>query len=182
MSLMMEKRERVSKIIFFIFLIMLLFILLQLLSPVFLQKDTYTDLHGTVGIIDNLERIDSLSFPWNIPYFLGDLLCHQKPDRSFFLNGNQMSFCSRCTAIWFGIAIGLAIMLYYQIDLNERFMLLIILSLIPIGIDGTGQLLGFWESTNLSRVITGLIIGVPVGSAIGIIIDELKTLIKSKTN
>jgi len=178
---MMEKREKVSKTICFVFIIMFLFILLQILAPVFLQKDTITDLQGSVGIIDNLERIDSMSFPLNIPYFLGDLLCHQKPGRSFFLNGNQMPFCSRCTAIWFGIALGIGIMLYYQIQLNEKFMLLIIMSLIPIGIDGTGQLLGFWESTNLNRVITGLIIGVPVGSAISIIFDELKTLLKSKT-
>jgi len=177
----MEKREKVSKTICFVFIIMFLFILLQILAPVFLQKDTITDLQGSVGIIDNLERIDSMSFPLNIPYFLGDLLCHQKPGRSFFLNGNQMPFCSRCTAIWFGIALGIGIMLYYQIQLNEKFMLLIIMSLIPIGIDGTGQLLGFWESTNLNRVITGLIIGVPVGSAISIIFDELKTLLKSKT-
>jgi uncharacterized membrane protein len=179
---MMERRERVSKTIAIVFLIMFLFTLLQFLAPFFIAEGTITDLHGTVGIIDNQKTFDTLSFPWNIPYIFGDLLCHQKPERSFFLNGNQMPFCSRCTAIWVGLTIGLTLMLFYVIELNERFMAIVILSLVPIGIDGIGQLLGFWESTNLIRVITGLIVGVPVGCAIGVIIDELKSLLKSKTS
>ena len=178
---MMERREGVSKTITIVFLIMFLFTFIQFVSPLLIQEGTITDLDGSVGIIDNSEIIDSLSFPLNIPYFLGDLLCHQKLERSFDLNGNQMPFCSRCTAIWVGLVIGLAIMLVYTIELNERFMTIIIISLIPIAIDGTGQLLGFWESTNFSRVITGLIIGIPMGCAIGIIIDELKFLLKLKT-
>lgn len=35
----------------------------------------------------------------------------------------------------------------------------LIIALIPIGIDGTGQLIGLWESTNLSRLVTGAIAG-----------------------
>jgi len=57
--------------------------------------------------------------------------------------------------------------------------------LVPIGIDGIGQLFGFWESTNIMRVTTGLIIGVCCGISIGIIIDEIKTFIpfkKTKSN
>lgn len=179
---MMERREGVSKTIIIIFFIMALFAVIQFITPFFIEEGSITDLHGSVGIIDNQQFHDSIGFPLNIPYILGDMLCHQKPERSFFLNGNQMPFCSRCTAIWVGLAIGLAVMIGYTIELNERFMAIIIMSLIPIGIDGTGQLLGFWESTNLSRVITGLIIGVPVGCAIGVIIDEMKSLLKSKTN
>lgn len=178
----MERRERVSKTMTIIFLVMFLFAFIQFAAPFFIPENTIDDLHGSVGMIDNQETLDSISFPWNIPYVFGDLLCHQKPERSFFINGNQMPFCSRCAAIWVGLAIGLAVMLVYTIELNERFMVLIILSLIPIGIDGTGQLLGFWESTNLSRVITGLIIGIPVGCAIGVIVDEVKSLGKSKTS
>ena len=38
----------------------------------------------------------------------------------------------------------------------------LILAIVPIGIDGTGQLLGFWESTNLIRAITGGIVGIAI--------------------
>jgi uncharacterized membrane protein len=84
-----------------------------------------------------------------------------------------MPFCSRCTAIWIGIAIGLGFLILYKIPLNEKFLILIILGIFPIGVDGIGQLLGFWESTNVMRVITGSIVGIVCGLAIGLIIDEV---------
>jgi len=64
----------------------------------------------------------------------------------------------------------------YVIELNEKFLVAIILSFIPIGVDGIGQLFGFWESTNLVRILTGLPAGIICGIAIGIIIDELRTI------
>jgi uncharacterized membrane protein len=178
----MEKRGRVSKPLLFLFLLFFLFSLLQSLSPFFLPSGEYTNFSGIVGISDNDHIIKTIPFPWDLVYKFGDRLCHQKPERSFFINGNQMSFCSRCTAIWIGITFGLGIMLFFQVSLDNRFIYLILLSLIPIGMDGTGQLLGFWESTNIIRVITGLIIGIPVGIALGIIVDEIRFLYKSKTN
>ncbi|MBI5046970.1 DUF2085 domain-containing protein [Candidatus Micrarchaeota archaeon] len=39
----------------------------------------------------------------------------------------------------------------------------LILALVPMGIDGTFQLFGFWESTNLMRMITGGIAGIGSG-------------------
>ena len=168
----MKKKEKNSKIItsifFFIFLI---WILLQIISPVITQKNTIDNLSGTTGIKDHEEI--SNTFPFNFIYSSGDYLCHQKSERSLYINGNQLPFCSRCTAIWIGIAIGLGIMIFYSIPLNNKFLMIIILGIIPLGIDGVGQLLGFWESTNLIRFITGSITGIVCGLAIGIIIDEI---------
>ncbi len=179
---MMEKREKVSKSILVIFLILLLFTLLQFLSPFYLPSNSFTDLDGLVGVEDNQDKIDQMPFPWNVAYLFGDRLCHQKQGRSFILNDNQMPFCSRCTAIWVGITIGLAAVLWYRFELNSFFLMIILFSLIPIGVDGIGQLIGFWESTNSTRVLTGLIVGLPVGISLGIIIDEIKILYKSKIN
>jgi uncharacterized membrane protein len=67
-------------------------------------------------------------------------------------------------------------MVLYTVELHEKFLVAIILSLIPIGVDGTGQLFGFWESTNLVRILTGLPAGIICGIAIGVIIDELRTI------
>lgn len=39
----------------------------------------------------------------------------------------------------------------------------LIIALIPLGIDGTFQMFGFWESTNLMRMITGSIAGIAAG-------------------
>jgi uncharacterized membrane protein len=57
--------------------------------------------------------------------------------------------------------------------LDNKILLIIILGLLPIGFDGIGQLLNFWESTNLIRFLTGLLTGFISGLIIGIIIDEI---------
>jgi len=170
----MEKREKsFSFIIFLFFILFLLWILLQFFAPVFLPNNSVRDLSGIVGVSDNEETIEKMQFPLNIVYSFGDRLCHQKAERSFFINGNQMPFCSRCTGIWLGLAIGLGFMVFYKIVPDEKFLILIIIGIVPIAIDGFGQLLHLWESTNIVRLITGLIAGIVTGLAIGIIIDEL---------
>ncbi len=177
----MERRGKSSSLIICIFFIpFFIWILLQFLAPFAFPYSTINDLSGQTAISDNEKLIDSMPFPWNSVYSCGDRLCHQKAERSFFLNDNQMPFCSRCTAIWLGLAIGLGFMVIYKIELNEKFLYLIFIGLIPIGIDGLGQLFGFWESTNAIRLITGLLVGIVCGIAIGIIIDEIKSLVKEK--
>jgi uncharacterized membrane protein len=39
-------------------------------------------------------------------YLVGGFLCHQRPERSFFLWGSQMPVCARCTGIYFAAALG----------------------------------------------------------------------------
>jgi uncharacterized membrane protein len=173
----MQRRAKCFRSVIFIFFVLFsLWILLQLLAPLALPKGSVSDLSGLVAISDNEDTINDMGFPWDFVYSAGDRLCHQKAERSFFINDNQMPFCSRCTAIWLGLAIGLGFMVFYKIQLNEKFLFAIILSLVPIGVDGIGQLFGFWESTNIIRVITGLLIGVVCGVALGVIVDEVKTI------
>lgn len=176
----MERRERLSKILIIFFVIFLAWALMQFLTPLFLPSNSISDLTGSVGVLDNENSINRMSFPANFIYSAGDRMCHQKSERSFYLNGNQMPFCSRCTAIWLGLAIGLGSMLLYKIELDERFLFVILIGLVPIGIDGIGQRLGFWESTNLIRSITGILTGVVCGIAIALIITEIKEIKKRK--
>lgn len=171
----MEKREKLSKTITVVFTVFLIWSLLNIIAPVVLPNGSVQDLNGYAGTADNEEAFENMAVPWNFVYGCGDRLCHQKAERSFFLNENQMPFCGRCTAIWFGLVIGLGIMLFYRIELDEKFLLLMFLGIIPIGIDGIGQLLEFWESTNLMRVLTGLLTGIICGVAIALIIDEIKS-------
>ena len=179
----MERRGKSSKIIILIFFILfLLWGVIQFLAPLALPQGSVDDLSGYTGLSDNKEVIDTMPGPWNSVYSAGDRLCHEKAERSFFINGNQMPFCSRCTAIWLGLAIGLGFMVFYKIELDEKFLFVIIFGIVPIGVDGVGQLFGLWESTNIARVITGLAVGIICGIAIGVIIDEIREMIKSKKN
>jgi len=175
----MERREKSSKIILIIFVVFLLWSILQFLAPLAAPQNSIDDLTGMVGVADNDEALSNIPLPWNTVYSIGDRLCHQRAERSFFINGNQMPFCSRCTAIWLGLAIGLGIMVFYKISLNEKFLFAIILGIVPLGIDSVGQHIGFWESTNIIRVITGLLTGGACGITIGVIIDEMKTIRKT---
>jgi len=145
-----------------------------------LPANSVKDLSGNVALTDNKLAIDEMGFPINLVYSYGDVLCHQKAERSLFINGNQMPFCARCTAIWFGLAIGLGFMLFFQIELDKKFLFLIIIGLLPIGVDGLGQLFGLWESNNLTRILTGLLIGFICGLSIVIIIDEIREIRLSK--
>ena len=173
----MQRRAKCFRSVIFIFFVLFsLWILLQLLAPLALPKGSVSDLSGLVAISDNEDTINDMGLPWGFVYSAGDRLCHQKAERSFFINDNQMPFCSRCTAIWLGLVIGLGFMVFYKIQLNGKFLFAIIISLVPVGVDGIGQLFGFWESTNIIRVITGMLIGVVCGVALGVIVDEIKTI------
>jgi uncharacterized membrane protein len=173
----MERRGKSSRIVIQIFFFLFLtWSVLQFLAPLSLPRGSIDDLSGLTAVSDNEELFSDIPIPWNAVYSIGDRLCHQKAERSFFINDNQMPFCSRCTAIWLGLAIGLGVMVFYRIQLNEKLLFIVIAGLAPTGIDGIGQLFGFWESTNIIRVVTGLTVGIVCGVSIGIIIDEIKTI------
>jgi uncharacterized membrane protein len=164
----------------FIFLILFIWTFLQFLAPILLPNNTVGDLSGLTLIQDNENTIQKLNSPWNFIYSVGDRLCHQKVERSLILNDNQMPFCSRCTAIWIGMVIGLGLSLYFQIKLDGKFVFIIIFSFLPLAIDGVGQLVGLWESNNLIRVATGLLTGLATGISIAVIVDETFEILSSK--
>ena len=178
----MMRRAGHSRVIIIFFLVFFIWILLQFLAPIALPKNSIKDLSGLTGVSDNEEIIEKMPFPWSSVYNCGDRLCHQKAERSFFINGNQMPFCARCTAIWLGIAIGLGFMVLYKVELDNKFLILVIIGMLPIGIDGMGQLFHLWESNNVIRVITGSLIGIVCGIAIGVIIDETKDMLFKNTS
>ncbi len=94
-------------------------------------------------------------------YYFFSFICHQIPQRSFHIAGEQFAVCSRCFGVYFGLLFGFAIYpLWRNIDEIEplpRFWLF--LSLIPISVDWSLTFFGIWENTHLSRFLTGMIVG-----------------------
>jgi len=94
-------------------------------------------------------------------YLFFSKICHQIPDRSFFIFGKQLAVCSRCTGIYFGFLIGAV---FYPIifklnhikTLPRKYLLL---ACIPIAIDILIRIFHLAENTFASRSITGLILG-----------------------
>ena len=151
---------------------------LMWVTPFMAEEGSLTGLDGWVGPHDHEDRYESLTPVARVMYNAGDSQCHQMENRSLMLNGNQMPFCARCVAIYTFMAIGIAftvfpLMPYYD-RLNDLKPWWLVLALVPIGIDGLGQLFGYWESTNLMRFITGGLCGFVVGIALGFMLRELE--------
>lgn len=160
------------------FIILFLFFLGMMASPFLIPADTihFGDV-GAVGGDDFRTIIDgNITNPLaNFYYKMGDLNCHQRESRSWHLNGNQLPFCARDTAIFFGLALGVLITLFFVFELD---FLWIIAAFVPIGLDGGLQLVTSYESNNFFRLITGLLAGMATGIALGTIIREAGGLIE----
>lgn len=80
--------------------------------------------------------------------------CHCRRDRSFSWNGKQFPLCARCTGELAGIVLACVIGWWYlPASLSSMAMLL------PMIADGMVQQLTRYESTNLRRLITGMLFG-----------------------
>jgi len=104
-----------------------------------------------------------MAMGWRLPsqaiYFVYSFLCHQMPQRSFFICGHQMAFCQRCAAIYGSVLVGGLLFPLVHCWLKPLPWKLYIALNVPLAIDGLGQLVGLWESTPFSRVLTGSLFG-----------------------
>ncbi|MCX7622842.1 MAG: DUF2085 domain-containing protein [Thermomicrobium sp.] len=95
-------------------------------------------------------------------YFAYRFVCHQRPDRSFFLFGHQVAYCQRDLAIYVGVfALGLvfAVVRSRLAPLSWRGAFLLSF---PMALDGTIQLVGLRESTWELRLSTGVLFALAV--------------------
>lgn len=100
----------------------------------------------------------------NIFDFFGSAVCHQMVERSFLWGNMQSPLCARCTGIEASVFFGVLFLLVKKRrNGNEPFSLscaiLIAISFLPLAWDGVGSYLGFWESNNFCRVLTGAMAG-----------------------
>jgi len=88
-------------------------------------------------------------------------VCHQLPERSFFLFGQKLAVCARCTGMYSGFAIATILFpILRGIDYRKiPSPWFLIISIIPIAIDGGIQLITEYESNNVLRFATGFIFG-----------------------
>jgi len=88
-------------------------------------------------------------------------VCHQIPERSFFIAGHPLAVCARCTGLYVGFA---AVVASYPLITSlkrthtpERKWLF--LAAAPLGIDFALGFFGVWENSHLSRFLTGGLLG-----------------------
>ncbi|MGN1230869.1 MAG: DUF2085 domain-containing protein [Anaerotignum sp.] len=98
---------------------------------------------------------------------MGSAVCHQMAERSFIWGNGKMPLCARCTGIYMGAFFALCFFLWKRRwEGNQPFsakqILLMLLCIIPMAADGFCSYIGFWESNQLLRVLTGSLIGTVV--------------------
>lgn len=155
--------KRVTRVKLVILIIFSIWLALIFLAPFTLEPDQIKDLSGSTGTIDNLDQLEQMNPLARVIYTLGDVFCHQKVERSFHLNGNQMPFCARDIGIFIGLLIGILGNIIFRIPPT---VLLILLLLMPMFIDGMMQEISDYESTNSLRILTGIL----GGSALALVI------------
>jgi len=89
-------------------------------------------------------------------------VCHQIPERSFFIGGHQFAVCSRCTGLYAGFT---AATILYPLCRSLRrteapARKWLFLAAAPLAIDFTLGYLGIWENTHWSRFATGALLAV----------------------
>ena len=119
---------------------------------------------------------------WNKLMAVGSAVCHQDPAHSFFVYGRQMPLCARCTGMYLGALLSLAFH-FRQGKLGSlpprKMLIPLELFFLAFALDGMNSLaaslgLGWhlYETTNLTRLITGTGAGLVVGAVLAPIFNQ----------
>lgn len=88
-------------------------------------------------------------------------LCHQIPQRSFYIEEQPLAVCARCTGLYFGFVAG--VMIYPLVCSVRRTgspaRVWLLVAAAPTVIDFALGFFGVWENTHLSRSLTGALLG-----------------------
>jgi uncharacterized membrane protein len=96
---------------------------------------------------------------------IGYAVCHQIPERSLFIDGEQLPVCARDT----GLYIGSLLSLLFIVTTNRRnrnaipvmyISFSFVFFMVLLAIDGLTSYFGIRETTNGIRLATGLLVGI----------------------
>ena len=110
--------------------------------------------------------------PLEKAHLVGYAICHQIPNRTFFMGGHALPLCARCTGTYLGITLGLAMALLLHRGragelLSPGMLVLMGVFILTMAIDGGNSylvLLGrpplLYEPRNWLRAATGTLNGI----------------------
>jgi len=99
--------------------------------------------------------------------------CHRLNSRSFFIRNRQFHVCARCTGLLVGYAVSPLFLL-----LGENAFIGFIISCTALILDGITQLLGWRESNNRLRFVTGFGTGATSLSLVWFIVSRLAPMLR----
>jgi uncharacterized membrane protein len=109
-----------------------------------------------------------------LTYLGAGYICHQRPERSFHLEGRPLPVCARCTGLYLAVPFGLAGVLFMRRRggaddrTYRRWRVAIVAAAVPtvisVGLEWIG---GPGLSSNISRALTALPLGAALAAAVG---------------
>jgi uncharacterized membrane protein len=115
---------------------------------------------------------DFVGFLAAFAYSAGAIVCHQLPERSFFLAGRQWPVCARCSGLYLGIAVGLVAWIAMRRVIKvapvepRRAIGWLALAAAPTAISWASGVMGFWDGTNVIRAVLALPLGLAGGAVV----------------
>ena len=95
-------------------------------------------------------------------------VCHQLAERSFHVDGVQLAVCHRCLGAYVGLLVGVLLFLVPAWESKSlRPLVLLVIAALPGVVDWSGDVVGLWVNTPMSRVLTGAFFGIPAGTILG---------------
>ncbi len=87
--------------------------------------------------------------------------CHQIPERSFHIAGQQFAVCSRCTGLYAGFALAtLTYPLFRSLRRTDTPRIIwLFASALPLAIDFSLTYFGLWQNNHFTRFTTGALFG-----------------------
>lgn len=107
-----------------------------------------------LGSISSERQVKSCDI-YDTLVYIGELSgCHRMPERSFFFRKKQFPVCARCTGAFIGYAAGFICFAFYRLP-----PLACVIFCAVMFADWLVQRIDILPSTNLRRLITGLLCG-----------------------
>ena len=97
-------------------------------------------------------------------YSIGSLICHQRPERSFWLTGVQLPVCARCIGIYAGVVLGAGAAPF--LGRVRRPRLWIVLSTLPAVLSLLTEWAGMARPSNGLRATTGVVAGCVIAAVV----------------
>jgi uncharacterized membrane protein len=97
-------------------------------------------------------------------------LCHRMPERILSIGGVPMPMCSRCAGIWLGLSVSAAAA---WPPVSIRVLRVVFpIALVLMAIEVFTQDMGWHPVFHPTRLLTGLLVSVPFGGALGALIKR----------
>jgi uncharacterized membrane protein len=115
----------------------------------------------------------------SIIFSIGSVICHQRPERSFFWHGHQLPVCARCTGLYLSGAVAFIGWFAMKVIRGWRPLTIdprpaskvLVIAAVPTALSWGSGVIGMWDGSNMTRAL----FAIPLGACAGAIVAAVAT-------